>query len=140
MKKLLFLALLTACGTSEMSDSQKEQALAQTETTDSVPDLSKWQIMPNATDSCISATAESIDCKSQFEGGERNCGDATFKFIVKDGGYMYVYTLEHVIIRQGEPHTLKFEGKPETYNIQSTASEQYHAFQCYGASGEIVKL
>lgn len=141
MKKLIFLALLTACGTSEMSDEQKEQALLDTEASEAIPELSRWQIMPDAADSCTLVSADEVSCTSEFQAGTKNCSDATFKFIAKKDGYMHVITVEHVFIRQGEPHLIEFKGKPETFNIQDQyADEQYHAFQCYGSNGEVIRL
>lgn len=142
MKLLTLISFLslTACGTGEMSDAQKEAAIEAQETSEEIPSLKGWQIMPGAEDSCLQVGSDNMECKSEFQGGDRNCSDATFKFIVKKDGYMHVITVEHVFIRQGEAHTVRFEGKPETFNIESLASEQYHAFQCYGSNGEVIKL
>lgn len=141
LSTLLIASTLTACGTSEMSDQQKEKALSETETSEQIPDLSRWQIMPNSTDSCTLVSADELSCTSQFQGGSRNCMDATMKFIAKKDGYMFVLTLEDVIIRQGEPHRIEFKGKPEVFNIQDQfAADQYHAFQCYGPNGEVISL
>lgn len=141
MRKLIFLALLTACGTGEMTDEMKEQALSDTETSEEIPDLSRWQIMKGANDSCIEVSADSMSCTTDFQGGPENCSDATFKFIAKRNGYMHIVTVEHVFIRQGEPLKIEFEGKPETFNIENDfADEQYHAFQCYGPNGEVVRI
>ena len=141
LSTLLIALTLTACGTSEMSDEQKEQALLDTESSEAIPDLSRWQIMPNSTDSCTLVSAAELSCTSEFQGGTKNCMDATMKFIAKKDGYMFVLTLEDVIIRQGEPHRIEFKGKPEVFNIQDQfAADQYHAFQCYGSNGEVISL
>jgi hypothetical protein len=141
LSKLLIALTLTACGTGEMSDEQKEKALSETEKSEEIPDLSRWQIMPEAKDSCTLVSADEVSCTSEFQAGKENCSDATFKFIAKKDGYMHVITLEHVFIRQGEPHRIEFKGKPDTFNIQDQyADEQYHAFQCYGSNGEVIRL
>jgi hypothetical protein len=140
MKKLIFLALLTACGTNEMTDEQKEASLSRDEKSEDAPSLKGWQIMNGALDSCLHVSKGDMNCSTEFQAGEKNCSDATFKFIVKTEGYMYVLTLEHVFIRQGEPHKLEFRGEPEIYNIESLADERYHALQCYGSNGEVIRL
>lgn len=141
LSTVLITLVLTACGTSEMSDEQKEQALLDTESSEAIPDLSRWQIMLEAKDSCTLVSADELSCTSEFQGGTKNCMDATIKFIAKKDGYMFVLTLEDVIIRQGEPHRIEFKGKPEVFNIQDQyASDQYHAFQCYNYNGEVIRI
>lgn len=141
MKKLIFLALLTACGTGEMSDEQKEHALVNTESNEEIPDLSRWQIMNGASDICVTVSADSMSCTTEFEAGPKNCSDATFKFIAKQNGYMHILTVDHVFIRQGEPMKIEFEGKPDTFNITNNFSyEKYHAFECHGPDGEVVRI
>lgn len=94
LSTVLITLVLTACGTSEMSDEQKEQALLDTESSEAIPDLSRWQIMPEAKDSCTLVSADELSCTSEFQGGTKNCMDATIKFIAKKDGYMFVLTLE----------------------------------------------
>lgn len=144
--KLLTLTLaltLTACGADDgqLTDEQKQNAVTIPETAEGIPDFRGWQIMPSATDSCFQADRENVHCISEFTAGEKNCSNATFKFIVKKQGYMYVQTMENVFIRQGELHRLEFDTEAEIYNIQDEyADEQYHVFRCFGANGEVVKL
>lgn len=138
----LALALtLTACGANPLTDDEKAGALSETETASALPDFRGWQIMPEATDSCYRVDASFMSCMVEFTAGDENCGDATFKFIVKSGGYEYVQTLEDVIIRQGEFHQIKFESRPEMFNIEDKLVEEMsHAFRCYGPNGETVRM
>lgn len=141
MKTISTLAIaltLTACGSSQ--NDEKEGALSEATAGIVAPNLTGWQIMPDATESCTE-TGSAMNCTIEFTAGESNCGDATFKFIVKTGGHEYVQTLEHVIIRQGEFHQLKFDSDPEVFAIaDKLADEMSHAVQCYGLNGQIVVL
>lgn len=131
MKKLIFLALLTACGTDENPSETLEQ----------LPDFSGWQMMRGSNDSCLEVNSENMSCTTDFQGGLENCSDATFKFFAKKDGYLHVLTVEKVFIRQGEPLKVEFEGKPEIFNIQDKfLDEQYHLFQCYGPNGEVTRI
>lgn len=138
---ILIALNLIACGTNGMSDSEKKAALNDSETAEELPNLRGWQIMADATESCTQTSADDMSCAIEFTAGSSNCGDATFKLIVKSHGYEYIQTLEHVIIRQGEFHQLKFDSKPQVFNIADEfAEEMYHAVRCYGSDGEIVAL
>ena len=140
----LIALTLTACGSSDqMSDSEKQAALTIPETVEGLPDFRSWQVIPKATDSCFQIDTENVHCMTEFTMDVilKNCSDATFKFIAKKDGYMYVQTLEHVFIRQGEYHRIEFEGKAEIYNItDNSVTEAYHVFRCYGSNGEVIKL
>jgi hypothetical protein len=147
--KLLTLTLaltLTACGSDSdpgMTDSQKQNAVTIPETAEGLPDFRSWQIIPKAKDSCFQVSPENVSCMTEFTMDVilKNCSDATFKFISKKNGYMYVQTLEHVFIRQGEYHRLEFEGQAEIFNItDQLADEQYHVYRCFGPNSDIIKL
>lgn len=141
---LLLALTLTACGAEyEMTDEQKQNAVSIPETPEGIPDFRSWQIMNGATDSCFQADREKVHCMTEFEmpAGDKQCSDATFKFIVKKDGYMYVQTLLHVVVRQGEYHRLEFTGEADIYNIQDQfADEQYHVMRCFGSDGQVVRL
>jgi len=138
----LALALtLTACGSNALTDEEKKGSLSTAETIENLPDLSGWQIMPDATESCLEVGKSDMSCTVEFTAGRSNCGDATLKVIVKSQGYEYIQTIEHVFIRQGEFHQVKVDSKAEVFNIADQfAEEDYHAVRCYGSNGEIVAL
>jgi hypothetical protein len=144
LTSLMIALTLTACGSSDqMSDEQKTLTAGIPETAEGIPDFRGWQIMNGATDSCFQVDPGNVHCMTEFEmpAGEKQCSDATIKFIVKKDGYMYVQTLRHVVIRQGELHRIEFTVEPEIFNItDETADEKFHVLRCYGSDGEIVRL
>jgi len=149
--KIAVVALvLTACGTAsddDKTDSGSDGATTTTTTpsttvptttsNSSAPDYSGWSREPNATNSCLAVNEDGMNCTTEFTAADDNdCGDATFKFIAIENGYMYVQTKLHVIVRHNQPHTLSFEEKPEIYKLTSDAANSYyHVFICKGPNG-----
>lgn len=140
----LIALTLTACGTADqMTDQQKQSAVSTPELAEAIPDFKSWQMMEGATDQCFQADPDNVHCQTEFQmpASDRNCQDTTFKFIVIKGGYMYIQTVEHVIVRQGEPHVIEFKGQHETHNVQDEfATAEYHVYRCYGQNGQVVRL
>lgn len=149
MKIFIFLAFLTACGTDNSIEQTINDATKQ-ETAETVPDFRNWQVLclwngeregEACLNECFQVSKDKMSCVSEFTMDERSCSMATLKYVVKRQGYMYVQTVQNVILRQGEFHRIEFEGQPEVYNIQDkTVDIEAVQVMCFGPNGEVVRI
>jgi len=133
MKHLILITvLLTACGT---DSNEPAPEISYSPVQKDVPDFNGYQRIVGDLSCLPFAEPFQSQCTAIWQQGSENCGDATVVFIRTEGGYIYIQTIEKAIIRQGQPHTLNFNGKPDVYNVEDESRpDRMEAFYyCHGA-------
>lgn len=127
---------LLGCGSASDKDAGP---IVTAEVDTELPDFTDMDTFPTAEDSCTTVGLEAeMQCRSGFMAGNDNCGNATFKFVAVVDGYMYVQTMNEVIIRQGEYHVLNFDQKPDVWRVQDQAVDWYQSYyKCLGQEGKL---